>query len=207
MAIDQKFRKKYQRLVEYKVQDLNNSVVIDSGQQTGFIKEEDPTPGSTEPEIDQNPVEMPVGDESQEVKPEVGNKLEKKTEILKDLAQNHTEKIDSILHYLENMTNEIEVIKQKEQELDVLKGHVGQLEKQVEFLTPPTPEESLDKMIRISGGQSVDNYWKEYLAKNGGRTMSGTLPYYAANGNTSGEPANIEQQRYSDDEIKKSLDL
>ena len=211
MGINEKFRKKYTRLVEYKVQDLNDSKSLNgNGQQTGFIKEEDPTPNSSglsEPEIDQSPVEMP--DSESDVEPNDNNtddsKLEKKTEILKDLAQNHTEKIDSILHYLENMTFEIEGIKQKEQEFDSLKNHVQQLEKQVDFLTPPTPEESLQKMVRISGGQTIDQYWTDYLAKNG-KSVNGKIPYYA-NGVLTNEPAQIQNVKYSDDELKNSLGL
>lgn len=208
MGINEKFRKKYTRLVEYKVQDLNDSKSLNGNgqQQTGFIKEEEPTPNDSQPEIDQSPVEMPDSeiDEPTENKTD-DDKLEKKTDILKDLAQNHTEKIDSILHYLENMTFEIEGIKQKEQELDNLKNHVGQLEKQVDFLTPPTPEESLQKMVRISGGQTIDQYWTDYMAKNG-KTVSGKIPYYA-NGVLTNEPAQVQNVNYSDDEIKKSLGL
>lgn len=203
MKLNEKFIKKYDRLVEYKVNDVNQTKPLYSNDiEVGFIKEEDPTLSNDETLPEEMPskepvkVEQPVDDDS---------KLDKKTEILKDLAQNHTDKIDSILDYLETLSIEIIGMKQKGQEIDLLKHNMGAMEKQIDFLTPPTPEESLEKMVRISGGQTIDDYWKEYLAKQG-KTVVGKMPYYQ-NGVTTDEKAQIINIKYSDDEIKKSLGL
>lgn len=207
MKLNEQFRKKFNRLVEYKVNDVNQTKPIYSNDiEVGFIKEEDPTPETDESlPIDEVPVEEPLTTPIETPKPDDDSKLEKKTEILKDLAQNHTDKIDSILDYLENLTIEMNGMKEKDQEIDLLKFNMGNMEKQIDFLTPPTPEESLEKMVRISGGQTIDQYWKEYLAKQG-KTMVGKMPYYQ-NGVTTNEKAQILNTTYSDDEIKKSLGL
>jgi hypothetical protein len=209
MAISEKFKSKFNRLVEYKVHDHQSKPLYSNDIETGFIKEEDPEPDGVEadPTVDQQPIsDLPTAEtEPIQTEPPVADKVEQKTDILKDLAQNHTEKIDAILQYIEGINQEIGIMKQKDQEIDMLKSHVGELEKQVDMLTPPTPEESLEKMVRISGGQTIDQYWANYLAKQG-KSVNGKMPYYA-NGVLGNEKAEIVNKKYSDDEIKKSLGL
>jgi len=202
MPINKNFVNKFQRLVEYKVYERDDVGPTFYKENETIIREEDPTP---------LPETIPTEDVPQETISSMGvettedNKLTKKTEILKDLAKNHSDKIEEMLNTMENLETEFAELREKTQEIELLKNNFDLLKKQVDFLTPPTPEESLEKMVRISGGQTIDDYWKNYLAKQG-KTLDGNLPYYA-NGNLSNEKAKIVDINFSEDDIKKSLGL
>jgi hypothetical protein len=199
MRIDKRFTNKFQKLVEYNINNYQKEPLY-SNDKSIIVQEEDPTPLPVD-NMASAPVETTptVGDN------DVTDKLSQKTDILKELGKNHTDKIDDILKSMENLDKDILELKQKSQDIDELKNNIGLLKKQVDFLTPPTPEESLEKMVKISGGQTIDDYWKEYLAKQG-KTLNGKLPYYQ-NGNLSNNKAEIVDMKFTDDEIKKSLGL
>ena len=56
---------------------------------------------------------------------------------------------------------------------------VGELNQRVEKLTPPTPLESLNQMIKTTtGAQSIEDYWNEYFAKHGRTDMVNGSLYY-----------------------------
>ncbi len=204
--------------------------------ETGFIGEEDPVPdpesvgdGIEVPTIepttttptdsnnsvdDTNTVE-PKSDDNTNVNVNLEPKSDplsfeeltsKKIGVLKDIATVQKEKIDQIFDYIEVLGTEVENLINKTQEIDVLNDKSIQMQDQIDFLTPDTAEESLDKMVRISGGYTIDDYWKNWLAKNQGKEVIGKIPYYQ-NGVTTNEPAQVKLPSYSDEQVKVSLGL
>lgn len=202
--------------------------------ETGFIGEEDPVPDAEapieevptiEPETptatDDNSGDVdtttptviePKGDETNANLEPKSDPLSfeelttKKVSVLKDIATVQKEKIDQIFDYIEVLGVEVEKLITKTQEIDVLNDKSIQMQDQIDFLTPDTPEESLDKMVRISGGYTIDDYWKTWSAKNQGKEVVGRMPYYQ-NGVETSEPAQIKLPSYSDEQVKVSLGL
>jgi hypothetical protein len=194
--------------------------------ETGFIGEEDPIPDpesvgdgievpTIEPETptDTNvdSTDTPEDDNTVDLKPKSDplsfeELTTKKVAVLKDIATVQKEKIDQIFDYIEVLGTEVEKLINKTQEIDVLNDKTIQMQDQIDFLTPDTAEESLDKMVRISGGYTIDDYWKTWLAKNQGKEVIGKIPYYQ-NGVTTNEPAQVKLPSYSDEQVKVSLGL
>lgn len=189
--------------------------------ETGFIGEEDPIPDpesveevpTIEPET---PVETdPVDTENQEAETNLQPKsnplsfeelTDKKLTVLKDIVTVQKEKIDQIFDYIEVLGNEVEELIRKSEEIDVLNDKATQMQSQIDFLTPPTAEESLGKMVKIGNGYTIDDYWKNWLEKNQGKEVVGQIPYYQ-NGVTTNKPAEVKLPTYSEDDVKKSLGL
>lgn len=88
-----------------------------------------------------------------------------------DLFKIHSFKIEKLTNHINDVINIMDElnnrIDQNTTNIDNLTNKTIQLDKQVQILTPPTPLESLDHMVDISGGQRLEDYWNEYFRKNG----------------------------------------
>jgi hypothetical protein len=98
-----------------------------------------------------------------------------------DLFKVHASKFEKLTNtindVIESVNNLNATIENQAITTEQLQTSIESLDKRVEVLTPPTPLESLNKMINISGGQSIEDYWNEYLRKNGQQEINKTIYY------------------------------
>ena len=100
-----------------------------------------------------------------------------------DLLKIHSSKIDSLTQYINDSVEILKVLNQKTDEInatvDGMGNKIEQLNTQVENLTPPTPLESLNQMVKnTTGAQSIEDYWNEYFKKHGRTDMVNGSLYY-----------------------------
>jgi hypothetical protein len=100
-----------------------------------------------------------------------------------DLLKIHASKIDNLTQYINDSVNILKVLSQKTDDIasnvDEMGGKVAQLNSQVNKLTPPTPLESLNQMVKnTTGGQSIEDYWNDYFRKHGRPDMVNQSIYY-----------------------------
>jgi len=100
-----------------------------------------------------------------------------------DLLKIHASKIDNLTQYINDSVSILKVLSQKTNDIasnvDEMGNKVAQLNTQVDKLTPPTPLESLNNMIKVTtGAQKIEDYWNEYFAKHGRQdNVNGSLYY------------------------------
>lgn len=100
-----------------------------------------------------------------------------------DLLKIHASKIDKLTSYINDSVKILQVLNQKTDEItnniDQMNSKVGELNQRVDTLTPPTPLESLNQMIKTTtGAQSIEDYWNEYFAKHGRTDLVNGSLYY-----------------------------
>ena len=136
----------------------------------------------------QNPEEMPTTDIPQEIENEIpddvnvddNNTFE---DTASDLLKIHALKIDNLTQYINDSVQILKTLNQKTNEItsnvDGINSKIGELSQRVENLTPPTPLESLNQMVKnTTGAQSIEDYWNEYFAKHGRTDMVNGSLYY-----------------------------
>ncbi len=125
--------------------------------------------------------------------------IENKTDIDVDISDNqtfedtasdilkiHSSKIDNLTQYINDSVKILKVLTQKTDDItsnvDEIGNKVGELNQRVDNLTPPTPLESLNQMIKTTtGAQSIEDYWNEYFAKHGRTDLVNGSLYYDNN--------------------------
>jgi hypothetical protein len=135
-----------------------------------------------------------------------------KVEILGQVAKTQQQEMDATTARMGQLVQQIEALTQQlsqqqqatEQQLDVLGSKVKELQ-------PPSPLEQLRSMASISGGQSMDEYFNELLARAGDDRRIGVPEMYR------GLDENGAKDRYyvhtdkvpklGDQQVKKSLGL
>lgn len=160
------------------------------------IDEQDEEPTSSDNTFDeisgvidgQKPEEMPTNDVSQEIEDKSLDGVDVNDnqgfeDTASDLLKIHASKIDSLTQYINDSVKILQALNQKTDEItnnfDEMTAKVGELNQRVEKLTPPTPLESLNQMIKTTtGAQSIEDYWNEYFAKHGRTDMVNGSLYY-----------------------------
>lgn len=150
------------------------------GQISDVIDGKEPNPNTTEPlENNQQPSEI-----SDEVVADVDiNDNQTFDDTVSDLLKVHSSKIDNLTKYINDSVKILQVLSQKtddiESNFNEMGDRVNQLSSQVDNLTPPTPLESLNQMVKnTTGGQSIEDYWNEYFKKHGRPDMVSGSIYY-----------------------------
>ncbi len=100
-----------------------------------------------------------------------------------DLLKIHSSKIDNLTQYINDSVKILQVLNQTTDEIttnvDQMNNKVGELSQRVDKLTPPTPLESLNQMVKTTtGAQSIEDYWNEYFAKHGRTDLVNGSLYY-----------------------------
>jgi hypothetical protein len=128
-------------------------------------------------------------------------------DILTKIVKIHSDKIEGITDYLDHLNSFIGQMEAKVSEIDQLKGDMASVATKVKELTPPTPLESLNKMVKISGGESIEDYWNKKMMEKGRDERLDQNPYYPTEKNQEGEIiANLDKMpKLSDDKIKDSF--
>lgn len=215
MRIREKKTQSYDRfryLLEYQIKSVK---VIDE-------QDEEPTSGDNVFDeitgvIDgQKPEEMSTPEVPQEIVdkiPDDVNVDDNQTfeDTASDLLKIHASKIDNLTQYINDSVQILKVLNQKTDEItsniDQMNGKVGELSQRVDDLTPPTPLESLNQMVKnTTGAQSIEDYWNEYFRKHGRTDMVNGSLYYGDkqyNQNEKGMSSGVYRTpQFSDNDIK-----
>jgi len=162
----------------------------------GQVKEQDETPAEGEGDVFGQLGSVLDGNKPEEQEVEVQQPIENKTDIdvdvndnqgfedtASDLLKIHSSKIDNLTQYINDSVKILQVLNQKTDEItnnfDEMNAKVSELNQRVEKLTPPTPLESLNQMIKTTtGAQSIEDYWNEYFAKHGRTDLVNGSLYY-----------------------------
>ena len=100
-----------------------------------------------------------------------------------DLLKIHSSKIDNLTKYINDSVKILTVLNQKTSDItnnvDEMSSKINQINQRVDNLTPPTPLESLNQMVKTTtGAQSIEDYWNEYFAKHGRTDLVNGSLYY-----------------------------
>jgi len=167
----------------------------------GQVKEQEETPVEDEMGGDVfgelgNVLDGNKPEEQNAEQPQVQEPIENKTDVDVDVTDNqgfedtasdllkiHSSKIDKLTNYINDSVKILQVLNQKTDELstnvDDMGNKYNELNQRVEKLTPPTPLESLNQMIKTTtGAQSIEDYWNEYFAKHGRNDLVNGSLYY-----------------------------
>jgi hypothetical protein len=164
----------------------------------------------------QNPEEMPTTDIPQEIENEIPDDVDVNDnntfeDTASDLLKIHASKIDNLTQYINDSVEILKALNQKTSEItsnvDGINSKIGELSQRVDNLTPPTPLESLNQMIKTTtGAQSIEDYWNEYFAKHGRTDMVNGSLYYGGkqyNQNEKGMSSGVYRTpEFSDNDIK-----
>jgi hypothetical protein len=165
----------------------------------GQVKEQDETPSEDEVDVFGQLGSVLDGNKPEEQgleEPQMQEPIENKTDVdvdvndnqgfedtASDLLKIHSSKIDKLTGYINDSVKLLQVLNQKADELstnvDNIDNKYIELNQRVEKLTPPTPLESLNQMIKTTtGAQSIEDYWNEYFAKHGRNDLVNGSLYY-----------------------------
>jgi len=100
-----------------------------------------------------------------------------------DLLKIHASKLDNLTQYINDSVKILQVLSQKtdgiSSTVDEMGNKIGELNQRVDNLTPPTPLESLNQMVKnTTGAQSIEDYWNDYFRKHGRTDMVNGSLYY-----------------------------
>jgi hypothetical protein len=156
------YKDKFKLLIEYnikngvKLEKINNEIT----EQEGDVETTETDVAVVEPK---KPIEFEDTEEVRKL-PEFED-LVKKDDIerVKEIQDLQTQEIEKLATYLESLSSDYSNLNNTLSKISEtqLQGFL-ELFSKIKALTPPTPQESLDKMVKISGGVSVQDYFSQF---------------------------------------------
>lgn len=176
--LDEKILKQFNMLVEYDIKrgvkpepiaeaEGDNDLPPVDDTTTVQTTTDTTTKSTLEPMSDEGkPVEFEDTEEVDKIKKE--EDLAKKDDItrIKEIQDMQTKKIEELESYISTLNTELQDVQMKTVDLDNMKVNMQVLHQQVEEITPPSPEQSLEKMAKISGGITIEDYWRDFYKEN-----------------------------------------
>lgn len=164
----EQYIKKYKFLFEY---NIKAGVKLDEVE----TSEENDLPPSIEADMESqvppaNPeVEFENTEEVEKIKKEEQtDDLAKISDLdrVKEIQDMQTAKLEELENFIQSLNSQVEDVKEAAVDIDNIKANIEILKQHVDDITPPTPEESIQRMAKISGGISIEDYWKDYFKDN-----------------------------------------
>jgi hypothetical protein len=153
----------------------------------------------TIPNVDSVETPAPLETPTPDIAPEESGSEETEDDIIQKILKIHSVKLDSLDSFLDMIGDKIKEVDDKMIEIENIKLDVDKVRSQVKSLTPPTPLETGNMMIDISGGETIEDFWNKWLAKNGHDERMDQNPYYPKEETQDNTP------QYSEAQIKDSL--
>lgn len=167
------------------------------------VPSDESIPSSISESEKENDAEVNAIDSRMEMAKEVKDDVE---DVLAKLVRLHSDKLASIESYMEQNDMIVQQVQTKANEFDMIQGEISHMKDQIHILTPPTPLESGNKMIAISGGTRIEDYWNNWLAKNKRDERVEDNPYYPGEGQEESYSIKLDDvPDLSKDQIKKSF--
>lgn len=99
-------------------------------------------------------------------------------DILSQLIKLHSDKLKDLEAFAQSMEARVGGVEQLAQAVPEMAAHVGQLEAQVEELTPPTPLEAMRDIPQMLGGETTEDWWNKYWNDKNQNKQLSSSPYY-----------------------------
>lgn len=173
-VVSDEFKKKFNYLFEYKISSPKSYEEYEMDDEYQTIKEqenqekEEDINTSTDEIIPDKNVEFEDTNSIEQIEnEELDSGLVKLSDIdrVKSIQDMQTKKLEELENYLNVLKQKSDDTEIKLSDLDNVKINLDNLKDHVKEITPPTPEESLDKMAEITGGVTITDYWKDYINK------------------------------------------
>lgn len=137
-------------------------------------------------------VEKPGGEETVDMEGDAKNDVnadgkpaaeadpnESREDILSQLIQLHSTKLKELESFAQEMGTRLGSIEPAIAEvLPTLQAGLGQVQAQVDELTPPTPLQAMEKMVDVSGGVTPEQWWNNYWKEKNQNHSLPSSPYY-----------------------------
>jgi hypothetical protein len=120
-------------------------------------------------------------------------------DIMQKILKIHSNKLETFDGFIDLVADKLKAADEKVKDIEAIKLDLDDLRGKIKNLTPPTPLESGNMMIDISGGQKIEDYWNQWLAAHDRDESMSQNPYYPK------EDAPVEAPKFTDTEIKDSL--
>jgi hypothetical protein len=152
------------------------------------------------PNVDGVEAPSPVSTPTPDPTAEDSGPEESEDDIVQKILKIHSVKLDTLEGFIDLVGDKMKEVDEKVAEIENIKLDVDNLRAKVKSLTPPTPLESGNMMIDISGGERIEDFWNQWLAKNGHDEQMGQNPYYPKE-----EKPQQEAPSFSETQVKDSL--
>jgi hypothetical protein len=210
--LNEEILKKFNMLCEYNIkegvkvekpitEEDNDLPPTDDDIETTTTTDKTTTVGKStlEPMVDNKPIEFENTEEVEKLQKE--EDLAKKSDIdrVKEIQDMQTKKLEEFENYIKELGNDIEDVKLRTIDIDNIKTNVDILHQQVEDITPATPEQSLENMAKISGGITVEDYWRNYFNEN--------KPYKRIADDNTEEIIKLEKEKEIKDIVNNNMSL
>jgi hypothetical protein len=159
---NEEYLKEFKRLVEYKISETHNN---SSNFLPPLVEEEDEAVVEPVPTVVDNTEFEDIDAIKQGLPSDELEVLVKEDDLtrVKNIQDQQTEEINKLITYIDEITNNIDNLKQKTIDIENMKKNIDIVNKKIKAITPVTPEEQLEKMATISGGMSIKDVWNNYL--------------------------------------------
>jgi hypothetical protein len=159
---NEEYLKEFKRLVEYKISETHNN---SSNFLPPLVEEEDEAVVEPVPTVVDNTEFEDIDAIKQGLPADELEVLVKEDDLtrVKNIQDQQTEEINKLITYIDEITNNIDNLKQKTIDIENMKKNIDIVNKKIKAITPVTPEEQLEKMATISGGMSIKDVWNNYL--------------------------------------------
>lgn len=178
-----------ERLVYLAEYNVRQGTLLPSGSRTPQLElvEEDPVPGD-----ETAPAGAPAPEAAapaEPVAPEApAEAAPSKVEILSQVAHAQHSEISQVTAKVDQILAQVMELEQTSVNRQrALEDRLNAVNDQVRRLTPPSPLEQMQNMIKVSGGQSIEDYFNEWAQKNGDPSRLGPQGMYQQAENPEGE--------------------
>jgi hypothetical protein len=124
-------------------------------------------------------------------------------DILSQLVKLHAESLKELEAFAQSIGPRLAGVEGVTAMIPDIQGQLGQLEAQVDELTPPTPLQAMAKIVDSSGGMTPEEWWNKYFADHGQKARLAGSPYYPKQKGDEKTPAPGEKVEY----VMKPSDL
>ena len=159
------YKSKFKHLLEFNIKrskDLSlKEVEGDNDETSGFDLPDFGDEGNTDLNQPDN-TQAPQGNLPPELEDNIDtneNPLTGDIEVLSSIVKVHAQKIDKSLDFINDLNDKISKLNT---DLENQTGTISKQQEEINKLKPPTPLENLYKMVTISGGKTIDQYWNSF---------------------------------------------
>lgn len=92
------------------------------------------------------------------------NPLSGDVDVLGSIAKVHAQKLDKVLDFINDLNDKM---KNLDKTIETQTETISKQQEEIKKLKPPTPLENLYKMVDITGGKTIDQYWNSYSQDKG----------------------------------------
>jgi hypothetical protein len=165
------YKSKFKHLLEFNIKGTKDLSLkeIDGDNNTDSTGLELPDLGLDEPNQNNELPSLPPT--NNETPPEMEsnidtneNPLSGDVDVLGSIAKVHAQKLDKVLDFINDLNDKM---KNLDKTIETQTETISKQQEEIKKLKPPTPLENLYRMVDITGGKTIDQYWNSYSQDKG----------------------------------------